>query len=70
MLSVSEMAAGYVVVFVGLVDDAGILHEVLGDDGVQDDEDCQGDEEEDGDGGDEVGGRPEGVGLREADGNY
>lgn len=64
------MTSRDVMMFIGLVDDSGVLHEVLSDDGVQNDEDCQGDEEEYGDGGDEVGSSPEGVSLREADWNY
>lgn len=47
--------------------DDGVLHEVLGDDAVENQEDAEGYDEEDGDGEDEEESGPEGVGLGQAD---
>lgn len=70
MFSIAEHISRVGGVLSILCDNGGVLHEVLGDDAVEDQQDAERDNEEDGDGEDEEESGPEGVGLSEAHGNH
>jgi hypothetical protein len=70
LFSITYNVAGVARVLGVLGNDDRVLHEVLGDDAVQHEEDTEWEDEEDGNGENEEESRPESVRLGEADWNF